>query len=266
MVSKNICKFVTSKDRGQLIATNFIFESKVPHSGQYITQQTHVLYLVSSGEGLLRTGGQCCHLGPGMVFFSFSDISFCIESTRQLEYFYIHFQGSRADELFQRFGITPGNCVFEGYEGLLPLWQDSLVRASDANIDLLSESLLLYTFSKLKKSEKAGSDLISFVLTYMEAHFTDSSLSLSKVAQEAGYNEKYLSFVFKKQFGMGFSEYLRLLRIKYAVTLIESGVTSVKNVAYLSGFSDPPYFSKVFTEVVGVSPRQYSKGDSRRKI
>lgn len=266
MMSQNICKFVTSKDRGQLIATNFIFESKVPHSGQYLTQQTHVLYLVSSGEGLLRTGGQCYRILPGTVFFSFADITFSIENTRQLQYFYIHFQGGRAEELFQRFGITPRYCVFEGYEGLLPLWQDSLVRANEENIDLFSESLLLYTFSKLKKSEKAGSDLVSFVLTYMEAHFTESSLSLSKVAQEAGYHEKYLSYVFKKQFGMGFSDYLRLLRIKYAVTLIESGVTSVKNVAYLSGFSDPPYFSKVFAKVVGVSPRQYCKGDSRSDV
>lgn len=262
MNNRNICKFITSKDRGQLTTTNFIFESQVPHSGQSRTQRTHVLYLTVSGEGVFRCSGQCYRLTSGTVFFSFADIPFVIENTKQLKYFYMNFQGSRAEELFHRFGVTPRNCIFEGYEGLLPLWQDSLVRANDENIDLLSESLLLYTFSKLKKSEQTGSDIVAFVLNYMEEHFTESTFSLSQVAEAAGYNEKYLSFVFKKQFGMGFSEYLRLLRIKYAVTLIEGGVTSVKNVAFLCGFADPPYFSKVFTEVVGVSPRQYRKNDS----
>ena len=58
---------------------------------------------------------------------------------------------------------------------------------------------------------------------------------------------------------MGISEYLRVLRIRYAVMLMENGVTSVKNVAALSGFSVPLYFSKVFTEMIGVSPSQYQK-------
>lgn len=138
MMSQNICKFVTFKDKGQLIATNFIFESKVPYSGQYLTQQTHGLYLVNNGEGLLRIGNQCFHIFPGYIFFSFANITFTIENIRNLEYFYIQFQGSRADDLFQRFGITPRSCVFEGHEGLLPLWHDSLVRANEENIDLLS--------------------------------------------------------------------------------------------------------------------------------
>ena len=97
------------------------------------------------------------------------------------------------------------------------------------------------------------------MLNYLEDNFTDCRLSLNEVAAAAGYNPKYLSHLFKKQFGMGFSEYLRILRIKHAVNLIENGVTSVKNVALLSGFSDPLYFSKVFSESVGVSPSNYRK-------
>ncbi len=262
MQHQNICKFITAKDQGQLIATNFIFESEVPFSGQTQSLNKHVLYLMAGGEGVFGCNGQFYSLVPGMVFFSLSDIPFVIENTKKLQYYYITFHGGRAGELLQRFCVTPKNCVFEGYEGLLPLWQESLMRADEENIDLLSESLLLYTFSKLKKKEQEDNDIVAFVLNYMEEHFTESTLSLSKVAKAAGYHEKYLSHAFKKKFGMGFSEYLRLLRIKYAVTLIENGVTSVKNVAILSGFTDPLYFSKVFTDVVGVSPRQYQKNDT----
>ena len=49
------------------------------------------------------------------------------------------------------------------------------------------------------------------------------------------------------------------MRIKYAVSLLEHGIDSVKNVAFLSGFSDPLYFSNVFKKVVGVSPKEYKQ-------
>ena len=82
------------------------------------------------------------------------------------------------------------------------------------------------------------------------------------MARMVGYNAKYLSHFFKKEFGMGFAEYLRLLRINHAVILLENGVTSVKNVAALSGFSDPLYFSRVFTAAIGIPPKEYRKGIS----
>jgi two-component system response regulator YesN len=56
---------------------------------------------------------------------------------------------------------------------------------------------------------------------------------------------------------MGVNEYLRTLRINHAVFLIDHGIDSVKNVALLSGFSDPLYFSAVFKKHIGMSPKEY---------
>ena len=264
MHNKNICKFVSPKDQGQLITTHFIYERNTPYMNNPGMLDTHTLYLVCNGSGIFKINEKSWPIGVGTVFFSFADVPFSFESGQDLEFFYISFRGSRAEELFRRFGITQANCVFEGFEGLLPHWRDSFVRANDENTDLLSESLLYYTFSRLKKNNHPSSDLVTFVLSYLDEHFTESTLSLSEIADVAGYHTKYLSSTFKKQFGMGISEYLRVLRIRYAITLIENGVTSVKNVAALSGFSDPLYFSKVFTEMIGTSPSQYQKNDKAR--
>ena len=57
--------------------------------------------------------------------------------------------------------------------------------------------------------------------------------------------------------GITYSEYLKNLRIKYAISLFEHGIESVKNVAFLSGFSDPLYFSTVFKSNIGVPPKEY---------
>jgi AraC-like DNA-binding protein len=57
--------------------------------------------------------------------------------------------------------------------------------------------------------------------------------------------------------GVLYSVYLRSLRLKHAVLLMDHGIDSVKNVALLSGFNDPLYFSTVFRNSTGISPKEY---------
>jgi YesN/AraC family two-component response regulator len=80
------------------------------------------------------------------------------------------------------------------------------------------------------------------------------------LAAELGYDAKYLSSLFKKKKGTPFTQYLRELRIAHALFLMEQGVVSVKNIAILAGFGDALYFSKIFKEVMGVSPKSYIEG------
>ena len=61
-----------------------------------------------------------------------------------------------------------------------------------------------------------------------------------------------------------YTEYLRMLRLKYAISLLEHGLDSVKNVAILSGFSDPLYFSTVFKKSIGCSPKEYAERHCRK--
>ena len=88
-------------------------------------------------------------------------------------------------------------------------------------------------------------------------NFTLSELSISKIADELGYDAKYLSSLFKKKQGIPYTQYLRDLRIKRSIFLMEQGLVSVKNIAALSGFSDALYFSKVFASVEGIPPTEY---------
>ena len=94
-------------------------------------------------------------------------------------------------------------------------------------------------------------------MTLTQKSFTDPDLSMSVIADELKYDPKYLSSVFKKKKGIPYTQYLRELRIKHAIFLMEQGVVSVKNVALLSGFSDALYFSKIFTAAEGISPKAY---------
>ena len=107
------------------------------------------MYLVISGIGKLVTDYAKAELSPGKLFFTFSGIPFKIESEAEFHYIYISFSGERSEVLFKRYFISTENCIFEGNEGLISFWQNAITRATDINLDLISESVLLYTFSQL---------------------------------------------------------------------------------------------------------------------
>ena len=259
MRSKNICKFIEYAGSHTLSVSCFVLESdlKTMHTEHKLEQ--HHAILAVSGEGVFHFDGEAVPFSTGSLVFGFRGESFYVRCPKECEYIYIRFDGTRADELLRRFCIRPGLRSFPGCDGLIPLWRESLTRASPQTIDLASESILLYTFSRLSSDDPEKPGLISRMVEITENRFTDPSLSMASIAETLGYNVKYLSHAFKEKSGVGYSEYLRSMRIKYAVSLFDHGIESVKNVAALSGFNDPLYFSTVFKKIVGMTPKEYQK-------
>ncbi len=258
-MDKNICKFITRAENQDLTVNHFIYESVVADSGKTLNHPEHSLFIITEGRGVFRVGKEVYSIKMGALCFSFKNIPYSIQNDGNLKFYSIKFSGERADKLLKRFGIAPKRAVFLGMESVLPLIQNSFIRADGENIDLVSESMLLYILSRLDESVIPTNDIASRTMKFLEENFTDPTLALKSVAESLGYNEKYISRQFKSQYQVGVCEYLKQLRIKNALMLIEAGVTSVKNIAALSGFADPLYFSKVFTKTIGVSPRNYKK-------
>ncbi|MBQ8387737.1 MAG: helix-turn-helix transcriptional regulator [Clostridia bacterium] len=257
MKNQNICKFIATGGEDRLVTQSFVLESNKETMETLSTLDNHAVFLIMQGGGEMVFDGSHVPLEVGALVFGFIGESYFVRHRAETEYMYVKFSGNRAEELFRRFEITPSRRAFQGFEGLIPFWRESLSVAEDRNIDLISESVLMYTFSRLVGAKRQSDDIINRVVRLAEENFTDPSLSLSEIADEIGYNVKYLSRSFKERMDIGFSQYLRNLRIKHAIFLMEHGVESVKNIAYLCGFSDPLYFSSVFKETVGVSPKNY---------
>ncbi len=257
MKNSNICKFTFAKEVSRLTTSCFVLESNLDSMTKIHTIPHHCIILVTQSGGTFILSNNKIFLKKGSLIFGFKGETFTTVPEEHLEYMYIYFDGNRADELFQRFGISQQNRIFEGLDGIIPLWQDSLAGANENTIDLASESILLYTFSRLFKNSTERDSIITKILKLSEEEFTDPELSLSSISDRLGYNPKYISHLFKERLNITYSEHLRNLRIKYAVSLFDRGLDSVKNVALLSGFSDPLYFSTVFKNSLGLSPTNY---------
>ena len=249
----NICKFNPNAS-SDLTCTCFVREGTDAQNEPRLWSD-YALHLVLGGCGQLVVNGRRHPLEKGDLFFTVQGDTAAIERG-DMEYAYIRFQGRRSVEIAERLDIGEGNRVFSGHEALISFWSNCLSRATADNLDFLSEAVLLYSLAELSPRRKEVSDVIARVVRITGESFSDPTLSLSSVAAEVGYHDKYISALFKRQKGVTYTQYLRELRLRHAVFLIEQGVVSVKNVAILSGFGDALYFSKVFKEVKGISPKE----------
>ena len=257
MLQKNICKFTNPTFPDTLALSCFVLEAneEIMTKPQVLTSDR--IILITGGKGVLDFDGICTEFSAGNLFFGFTGELIQVKEPQNASYIYIGFGGSRASELFRRFNINKASRCFDGFDGLIPMWKESLSRASEQTIDLAAESILLYTFSRLTGAMNEKNGLLGRMIEITEEHFKDPELSLSEVAKMLSYNPKYISHLFKEKMKVSYSEYLRSMRIKYAITLFDHGIDSVKNVALLSGFTDPLYFSSVFKKQIGVSPKEY---------
>jgi len=263
--NKNICKFSTPSLPEGLTVFHFVLETNSDTMRCESTLPRHRMLLCLSGEGEAVIGDSALALRAGSLLFVFDGERFRIARESELSYMYIDFSGARGDTLLRRFGIDRVNSLFDGMEGLLPLWSESLARASSETVDLAAESTLLLTFSRLFGSVSERSGLVGRIVQLTEEHFADPGLGVSALAAELSYNPKYLSHAFKERMGIGYAEYLRSVRIRYAISLFDRGLDSVKNVALLSGFTDPLYFSSIFRRAVGLSPKEYVLAAERKR-
>lgn len=87
---------------------------------------------------------------------------------------------------------------------------------------------------------------------------------LKDVASAVGYSPSYLSRMFSEQLGVSFSRHLRNLRMSIAMNLLSRSDLPVQAIAERVGYPYPWHFTRAFTQITGLSPRQYRQRQATR--
>lgn len=266
MNNENICRFMPVHNTNDSInVINFVYEKNKSSERKCMLLSSYTVGIVTDGTGNLHCMSNDYTISRGDIFFTFPAKLFSIENTGSLKYMYITFTGLRANRILERLKIGFSEPVLHNYGCLAEHWEKALEILNTDNMDMLSESVLLYTFSYISKGEwqqdnnSDAHDAVLSIKQYIDENFADPNLTLDAVGKKYLYNTKYVSSLFKKNMGIGFSEYLATIRIQNACAMIQQGITSVKDIAMCSGFSDQLYFSRVFKQKMGISPREHIK-------
>jgi len=100
---------------------------------------------------------------------------------------------------------------------------------------------------------------LATVTNYIHDHFRESNLSPSVLAELFGTSETYFRKKFLEHHNVSPLKYINSLRLKYACELLQFSYYSINEIAEMSGFRDPKYFSRFIKVQTGAYPSDIRK-------
>lgn len=121
-------------------------------------------------------------------------------------------------------------------------------------LQILVECLRAIQHQKFTKSSETVDAILGLI---HEQYFRP--LSNHTIAEVFHLHPNYISSLIKNFTGMPLHQYLMRVRISKSVELLEEGRLSVGEIAQECGFCDIYHYSKVFRNIMGISPSGYYK-------
>lgn len=112
---------------------------------------------------------------------------------------------------------------------------------------------------KPEKVESIDELFIRKFMALVEESYPDSTFSIEKASEMLGLSRVHLYRKVKELMGVTPTDFLRNYRLKHAAALLRQKDRNVNEVAYATGFSSPPYFSKCFKAVYNITPTEYQE-------
>ncbi|MFV0342417.1 MAG: response regulator [Anaerocolumna sp.] len=125
---------------------------------------------------------------------------------------------------------------------------------------LKRESNYIYgtTVIDTRSGENEDSTNFSKILWYVNQHYKEQ-IKLKDISQKYYINKNYACYLFKRNTGMSYSDYLNKIRMEHAKKLLVTTDQTIFEISELVGYIDYSYFSKAFKKKYGVTPTQYRK-------
>lgn len=99
-------------------------------------------------------------------------------------------------------------------------------------------------------------NIVEAIIHYMEENI-ERHITLNNLAAYTGYSASHLSSLFKTKTGHSPMNYFNLLKIQQACQLLNSSTMKLTQICFKLGIKDPYYFSRLFSKIMGISPRNY---------
>lgn len=111
-------------------------------------------------------------------------------------------------------------------------------------------------FKEIRRQRKG---FVGECLELLKEQYTNRDMDLGYAASKLFVSPDYLSHKLKEETGLRFTQWLIKLRLQRAIELLETKEYSINTVSEMVGFANQHYFSKVFKQYMGESPRQYGE-------
>lgn len=125
-------------------------------------------------------------------------------------------------------------------------------------------SALADTYSNAHKSDKKSASSSTYILyhalEFIHQNFTEN-LAVMDICRFCHCSESYINHIFKKNMKVNVRAYINKMRVEQAKEYLLNTNLSIADIAIKVGYSDPNYFSLVFSKMYSISPTEYKKSN-----
>lgn len=257
-----------------------------PHALHHYRERTetidqYILIYCTAGEGWYVADGVRYVVKADSYFIIRPGQPHCYGASANAPWtiYWIHFKGSLAHEFCPAQNgpveIKPGVTsrisyrisIFEEIMQTLELGlaTENLLYACSVFHHFLGTMRFLNQFRSCNdsgKSQAGGIDPVKAAIHFMRENI-EKPLRLKQIADFTGYSQSQFSSVFARQTGLSPIEYLNRLKIRQACQILDVSALKISQVCSKVGITDPYYFSRLFTRIMGESPTSYRKRNKK---
>jgi ligand-binding sensor domain-containing protein/signal transduction histidine kinase/DNA-binding response OmpR family regulator len=134
---------------------------------------------------------------------------------------------------------------------------NQLIRTRRELYALFSQDIYLMP-NKITENEM-DQKFLQRIVDYIVLNIMDNSLNVEGLANHLGLSRSNVYRKIKSLTGKTIIEFIRIVRLKQSIRLMEAKKFTLAEIAYQTGFTSPAYFTKSFKEQFGKPPSEYLK-------
>lgn len=241
-------------------------------SGHTMARDRHddnLLLYCTAGKGQLTTEGRRYRVSEGQVILLPQGLPHSYEADEEDPWtlYWVHFQGASTRVFMQYLGYRDHQSLIDaGVSPVLIGAFTSLLEvrrtgySTRAFINASNHLRHLLTQVSMEISAHAGRLQSGFELEQVQAYMLehiDQPVTLDNLAAVANMSKYHFSSRYKQLTGYSPIKHFLNMKMEHACRLLDATNLGVGEIARRVGYEDPLYFSRLFRNTVGSSPRGY---------
>lgn len=241
----------------------YSIDNKDSSKRQFVFQYT------VSGEGAIAINSHIYTLKPGQAFL--------IERPSNVHYFLprgsTHWElkfvcfNAACHSVLKNIMAEYGNILtISESSSVMKYWEELYKISVDNEMDNFFEAsaysykFMMHLHDTLRKSlcSHRSNNSVQTCMDIIHANYR-AQLTLNQLADLCNMSPSYLSKIFKETFQITPINYLIKYRIEIASNMLLHDNLRIEDIAVQTGFNNANYFSRMFKQIMGVSPKDYRK-------
>ncbi|NLP34461.1 MAG: AraC family transcriptional regulator [Clostridiales bacterium] len=226
----------------------------------------HSLHYVLQGEGYISVNKEKFKIVKGDIFLirKNEDIIYYPDRNNPWSFVWADFVGENLDMVFEKCGLEKDKCFVKPKTSKMGKWFEEMLDAYlERGRRLESSVILVHILARLIEENshtvsRSVNRIVREALIFINNNYK-IDITLGLIAKSVGVSPNYLVNLFSSQVGFTPMKYLMMFRVANACDLLKDNKYNIKQISKMVGYKDPLYFSRCFSLIKGVPPRDYRK-------